>query len=358
MPSSLRLQRFRVFRDDTFEFEGGVNIIVGPNASGKTTILEALLVACRGASFRAKDAELLGFGAPWARIDASGPEGGRTVKLIRQENQSIKKEFVITDQKLQHLSLARSLPVVLFEPNHLLLLQGPPDLRRDYLDNLLEQLVAGYGAARRDYRRALTQRNALLKHGVHPEKQLFAWNIRLSDLGARLATERRALIERINVRLDDLYHDLAHAKHPTVRVTYQTSCDISQYSSSLLHLLEKRQAVDIQRGFTSVGPHRDDLALTFNDHPAAEVASRGETRTALLALKILELGFLEEARGIKPLLLLDDVFSELDATRRRALTEAIKDCQTFITTTDADIAAQTFATRHTISIDISTANTR
>jgi DNA replication and repair protein RecF len=342
MFSDLRLQRFRSYRDESFEFEPGVNIIVGPNASGKTNLLEALLVICRGSSFRAKDAELVAFGAPWVRLDAHGPEGSRTVKLLVQDSGFIKKEFVISNQKLQRLSLAKTIPFVLFEPNHLLLLNGSPELRRDYLDTLLEQLVTGYASTRREYRRALAQRNALLKRGHTAAKQLFAWNIRLSEIGARLATERHALTERIQARLGDLYQDLAHAKGVTVRINYQTAHDLAEYSSSLLHTLEKRQGLDIERGFTSAGPHRDDLVLTFNDRPAAEVASRGETRTVLLALKLLELSFIEEARGKKPLLLLDDVFSELDGARRHALTEIIEGYQTFITTTDADVVVQHF----------------
>ncbi len=342
MFSDIRLQRFRSYRDESFEFEPGVNIIVGPNASGKTNLLEAILVAGRGSSFRAKDSELMAHGAPWGRIDAHGPQQNRTVKLLPQDNNTIKKEFVINDQKFLRLSMQKTMPVVLFEPNHLLLLAGSPELRREYMDSLAEQLVPGYAKARRDYRRILAQRNALLKHNQNPERQLFAWNVRLSELGAHVATERQALISRIDERLHSLYYDLARSQKTTVSIAYQSACDLSQYSSSLLQLLEKRQATDIERGFTSVGPHRDDISITFNGRDAAEVASRGETRTALLVLKILELDFVEHARQAKPLLLLDDVFSELDGARRHVLTEVIAGYQCFITTTDADVVVQHF----------------
>lgn len=342
MLSNIRLQRFRSYRDESFEFDTGVNIIVGPNASGKTNLLEALFVACVGGSFRAKDNELIAHGAPWARIDVHGAVGARSVKLMIQENDSVKKEFVIRDQKLTRLPLEKTIPVVLFEPNHLLLLHGSPDLRRDYLDNLLEQTVSGYGRIRRDYRRALAQRNALLKRGPSSKSQLFAWNIRLSEIGARLAIERQALVERINKQVNELYKSLAHSGAAEVSVRYAASCDIGQYGSSLLQGLEKRQDIDIERGFTTIGPHREDLLVFFNGRDASEVASRGETRTVLLVLKIMELGFVEDARGARPLLLLDDVFSELDGARRKALTEVIHSHQTFITTTDADVVVQHF----------------
>jgi DNA replication and repair protein RecF len=345
MIESVRLQRFRSYRDESFEFDPGVNIIVGPNASGKTNLLEALLVACTGTSFRARDAELVAHGAPWARVDVHDEHGDRTVKLFVQDNGAIKKDFVVMGQKFARLSLQKSVPVVLFEPNHLLLLHGSPDLRRDYLDDLLEQTVAGYGKARRDYRRALAQRNALLKHGPAAKNQLFAWNIRLGEIGSLLATERHKLVERMNERIGDLYSALAHSKAAEVQVRYAASCDIAQYGSNLLHALEKRQDTDIERGYTTIGPHREDLVVSFNGRSASEVASRGESRTVLLALKIMELALLEEVRGSKPLLLLDDVFSELDGARRRALTESIRGYQTFITTTDADVVVQHFIGR-------------
>lgn len=342
MLDSLRLKNFRSYTDEGFEFDAGVNIIVGPNASGKTNLLEALLVASRGGSFRAKDAELVTFGAPWGRIDVAGAEGSRTVKLVRQENELIKKEFEISGQTLSRLSLQRTISVVLFEPNHLLLLHGSPERRRDYLDDLLEQLVPGYAKTRRDYRRILAQRNALLKRGIETKNQLFAWNVRLSETGASLARERSKLAEQINSRLNDLYQTLAQSSDEAVVLKYVSNFSINNYSTALLHALEKHQEKDFERGFTTMGPHREDFSVTFNGRETAETASRGETRTVVLALKIIELQLLEEVRDQRPILLLDDVFSELDGRRRKALTAALSDHQTFITTTDADIVLHHF----------------
>lgn len=345
MISDIRLQRFRSYRDESFEFDNGVNIIVGANASGKTNLLEALLVVSRGSSFRAKDQELVAHGAPWARLDAHGVDQSRTVKLMRQEDDSYRKEYEINEHKLVRLPLAKQLPVVLFEPNHLRLLHGSPELRREYIDNLLSQLTVGYDKLLRDYKRALAQRNALLKQGTRAGSQLFAWNIRLSEMGGKIANYRLDLLLRINKKLNKIYQNLAGSRSATVRLGYETICQVDDYASSLLKQLEARQNIDIERGFTTVGPHRDDFIVTFNKRLASEVASRGETRTTLLALKILELELVEETRTQKPILLLDDVFSELDGARRQALTEAIKGYQTFISTTDADVVVQHFMDR-------------
>lgn len=345
MIENIRLQQFRSYKDESFEFDSGVNIIVGANASGKTNLLEAVLMVCRGSSFRARDQELIAFGAPWARIDALTGGQSRTVKLMRSNNGSVHKEYEIDGHKLQRLLLGKQLPVVLFEPNHLQLLHGRPEQRRDYIDHLLEQIEVGYSQLLRDYKRAVSQRNALLKQGTKTHPQLFAWDIRISEMGGKIARYRIDLLERINAKLGKIYKKIAGSRRTNVHIEYSTLCQANDYASSLLKQLETRASTDTERGFTSAGPHRDDFSITFNDRPASEVASRGETRTTLMALKILELELVEESRGQKPLLLLDDVFSELDGARRRALTDVIKGYQTFITTTDADVVVQHFMDR-------------
>ena len=348
MLSDVRLQRFRSYRDDSFEFDNGVNIIVGPNASGKTNLLEALLVSCQGSSYRVKDSELVAFGAQWGRIDAREAEGLRTVKLIVGDDGRVRKEFEIQNQKFHRLSLQKTKPVVLFEPNHLLLLHGSPDSRREYVDGILTQILPGYTKTRREYQRVLAQRNALLKRGVNIQDQLFAWNVRLSEVGASVATARTDLIQRINENIGQLYQKISNTNGSEVSIRYVPVCDVAEYSSALLRALERRQDVDIERGFTTVGPHREDVQVEINARVVGEVASRGEIRSIILALKIIELQFIEEARGTKPLLLLDDVFSELDGARRKALTEVISGYQSFITTTDADVVVQHFMDNCTI----------
>lgn len=342
MITDIRLQQFRSYEDNSFEIDPGVNIIVGPNASGKTNLLESILVSCLGSSYRVRDADLVQFDKPWARIDAGTPEGTRTVKLICEPSGSVKKEYVISDQPLKRLSLQKQIPVVLFEPNHLQLLASSPDLRRDYLDGILEQFTPGFATLRVQYRRALAQRNRLLKQGFETgASQLFAWNIRLSQLGGQIATHRMNLVTRISEQIQQLYRDISHSD-ATVSVAYVSGCLTDQYSSDMLHKLEQSTKQDFERGFTTYGPHRDDMRLILKGKLLHEAASRGETRTMLLALKTIEMRIVEEARGKKPILLLDDVFSELDGARRKALTEVLQDYQTFITTTDADVVVEYF----------------
>ena len=342
MITDIRLQHYRSYTDESFEIDPAVNIIVGPNASGKTNLLEAILMICLGSSYRAKEADLVQFEQPWGRLDARTETGSRTIKLITNDTIAVKKEFIINDQPLKRLLLPKTIPAVLFEPNHLQLLTGSPDLRRDYLDNLLEQLIGGYATLRRQYKRALAQRNRLLKLGRdNAGSQLFAWNIRLSQLGAEIAIHRIQLVSDLNKDIQHLYRELSHS-NATVQLVYTSNCLGEQYSSDMLHKLEASQDLDFDRGFTAYGPHRDDLTVTLNNRLIQDAASRGETRTMLLALKILEMQLIEQSRGQKPILLLDDVFSELDGARRRALTEVLKGYQSFITTTDADVVVEHF----------------
>jgi DNA replication and repair protein RecF len=244
------------------------------------------------------------------------------------------------------------LPTVIFEPNHLLLLSGSPELRRSYLDDLIEQTVAGFGTVRRQYKRVLAQRNALLKKGsTIAGPQIFIWNLRLSELAGKIVQERLSLIERINTIATDTYSQLARTDSE-LRVDYVSPLHIpaqaSHYESALLKKLEHNMERDCILGFTTAGPHREDIQLSLNKHVLQATASRGETRTAILTLKVIELQLLEESRGVPPMLLLDDVFSELDGARRQALTAFLQPYQTFITTTDADVVVQHFMDQCTI----------
>lgn len=350
MVTDIRLQNFRSYRDAAFELSPGVNIIVGPNASGKTNLLESILVIAHGGSYRAKDSELVRFGAEWARLDADLPESKRLVKIQKAADGHTTKTFDIDGTNLSRLSLVRSLPVVLFEPNHLLLLNSSPDLRRAFLDDLLEQSVPGFGATRRHYRRVLAQRNALLKRNPRDlHEQLFVWNVRLGELGGQIVRERSRIVDRFKDRANDLYSRLAGKEHDT-ELSYRTQFTPEQYETNLVHKLESSIDLDVARGFTAYGPHRDDLEVFIGGHAVQEAASRGETRTMVLALKIMELQLVEELRNERPMLLLDDVFSELDGRRRHALTEFLKDYQTFITTTDADMVVDHFTSSTIIPV--------
>jgi len=345
MISSLRVQNFRGFTDAQFEFEPGVNIIVGPNASGKTTILEGLLLAAGIGTFKGQDADLIRFESDWLRADATLEAGSRTVKLTRQAESRTSKEYLLDGVKRIRLSQHQLLPVVLFEPQDMNLLVGDPSGRRDFLDRILTSTQLGYTVLLKNYRRALAQRNRLLKQMAGQERdkgELFVWDLRLSELGGAVYLARKTLVDTIAEQFAEQYQ-LISGKKEAVQLSYESDIPAQDYTNGLLKRLSASYDKDVLRGFTGSGPHRDDILITLRTHDARMSASRGETRSLLLTLKLLELREVERVFGHKPLLLLDDVFSELDGHRRRSLASTIKDYQAFITTTDADIVVKEFA---------------
>lgn len=342
MITSIRLQNFRSYRDTAFEFDPGVNIIVGPNGSGKTNLLESLLVICRGSSYRSKDNELLNTKKDWARIDMlSSNNQTRSVKYQRQ-GERIQKSFILDDKPLTRLNLPKQLPAVLFEPAQLLTFTSP-ELRRVFIDELLEQTDPTFASIKSSYSRALSQRNRLLK--LHPpsiKEQVFVWNVRLSELGSQIATKRHQLITRLTKELKDTYQTIANTKDK-LTINYKSKHPIDSYASSLLKQLESNLEKELASGFTLYGPHRDDIGISINNQLIQNSASRGEVRTVMLVLKMIEAKLIEEVREHKPIFLLDDVFGELDGSRRKALTKFLRDHQSFITTTDADIVLKSYS---------------
>ena len=345
MITSIRLQNFRSYGDESFEFDPSVNIIVGPNASGKTNLLEAVMVLAQGGSYRGKDIDLVKFNKPWSRLDGYFDQQTRSIKL-EPSFSNVAKTLVLNDKEFKRLNTERTIPIVFFEPNHLQLLIRGPEGRREYIDNLIADTNPVFKTIINNYRRALAQRNSLLKKGPHEAaRQLFAWNVRLGEIGSQIARERQLMVDKLNKKLSKTYSQIAQTKS-TLKLEYANQFPVEIYAQQLISRLEKNEALDIQRGFTAAGPHREDFVFYLNKKPADASASRGETRSLLLSLKALELELIEKARGAKPIFLLDDVFSELDGVRRRALVELLKNNQAIITTTDADAVIEYFDDGH------------
>ncbi len=338
--TDIHLQNFRSYKDASFELGGGVNIVVGPNATGKTNLIEALMVVSVGKTYRSNQ-QMITSGLDWARIDAHTTDNqSRTVKIKGAEAPT--KEFVVDDKNYRRLPQSKNQPIVLFEPNNLNLLHGEPSIRRSFIDNLLIQTDANYSLNINKYKRVVAQRNSLLKQGTTPTTQLFVWDVKFVELASAVVAQRNKLIEQINESLSDIYSIIAGT--PTkVKIEYLSKTNTKNYTNSLMAGLQKNIELDSLRGFTGLGPHRDDIGFVFGDKNHSFLASRGETRSLVLALKIIELQLIEKETGQKPLLLLDDVFSELDGLRRKTLTNYLKDHQTIITTTDADIVMKNFS---------------
>jgi DNA replication and repair protein RecF len=339
--TSARLQNFRSYVDSSFEFEPHVNIIVGPNASGKTNLLDALYFIAQGGSMRPKSDHIIHEQEQWARVDVlTNTNQSRVLKITQQESAAT---LLIDDKKYKRLPLDQRIPVVLFEPSQLYLITSSPDMRRQLMDSILDKSVQGFTTLKNNYTRVLRQRNSLLKQPLPVVKQqIFAWDLRLSELAGQYVEKRLELLQLINQKISDIYSSIA-AKPHTLSLEYVSKLSAQSYANSLHAKLEQRLELDHMRGFTGYGPHRDDIGLLIDGKDVRDVASRGETRSILLSLKIIEAQILETAFGNKPILLLDDVFGELDGVRRKSLIEFMATNQTFITTTDADVIGHDFA---------------
>lgn len=339
----ITLINFRSYTESSFEFDGGVNIIVGPNASGKTNILEAIHCICFGKGFKGSEQAMIRHREDWLRIESRIGEKERTFTLKKEPNEArAKKKITLDNNQTPRLKIGDIIPIVLFEPDDLRLTSGSPTRRRDYLDKLLIQTIAGYKTDLLAYERVLKQRNSALKYEGVDSSQFFAWNVQLADRGSKIVKERSRIITEINSKITDIYSSVAGGKYK-ISAEYSSSLPVDYYPEKFLKNLEHNLNNDRSRGITSIGPHRDDVVFKINNKNMKEVASRGENRTLVLALKIIELGILENVRNMKPIILLDDVFSELDGLRRRMLTAHLSNHQSILTTTDADVVGKSMS---------------
>lgn len=337
--TSIRLQNYRSYSDSSFEFEPGVNIIVGKNATGKTNLIDALYFSANGSPIKSGKDFIIKIDQPWARIDVlTSDNSERIIKLKVNES----TEYLQDDKIFKRLPYDQKVPIVLFEPNQLYQISSSPEQRRLFLDDLLGKLSKHFISLKNSYIRTLRQRNNLLKQPLSQVKQqIFAWDIRLSELAGQYVAERLMLVDKINQNSGQIYSTIAQKEHK-LELGYETKVNTTNYSSTLLKLFQSKLDIDHLRGFTSYGPHREDVSIKINGEDMRSVASRGEARSILLALKIIETNLLEEKYNQKPLLLLDDVFGELDGARRKSLIDFMSGAQTFITTTDADIIGHDF----------------
>lgn len=325
---SLRVQNVRTHEEFSHALSPDVTLITGSNGSGKTSLIEALIVGLNGTSFKGTDSELLRYESPWWRIDIISDTDERIIKFDPART-SGRKQFVIDDKISYRLPAARKYPVVLFEPDDLRLLGGSPSRRRQFIDRFISQVDPYYGQALRKYDRALKQRNNLLKRSYVSHDDLFVWDIALGEYGAAIIEARIRYIERLNSELNATYNAIANTNDVvSVHYSHTVIGDVKQRIVSELHAHAER---DKLLGFTSVGPHRHDVIFKFNSMPALSVASRGEVRSVVLALKFLEVDIITDATGQQPLVLLDDVFSELDSDRQTHLTTKFSDKQIVMT---------------------------
>ena len=325
---SIKLTNFRNHSSYSLVCDNETSLILGENGCGKTSVLEAIYILTRGKSFRASDPEIIKRGAEFYRIELEYINGN----IITATYDGETKHFFTLGKKSKRLPKKYKYPIILFLPSDLNLISHSPGRRRDYFDFIFSELDDNYATNLSKYKKALKQRNEILKSDNLDPTALFSWNILLARLGTILHNSRQEYINRINSYLEDTYHSIAE-NSDTMHIDYQSEVTYTA-ENSYLRQLEKNYRKDSYLGHTSFGIHRDDYIFNFNHQPAAGSASRGETRSIILALKFIEARLIEEILGKKPLILLDDVFSELDDSRRQSLVDNFKHHQVILTSVE------------------------
>lgn len=349
----LSLSGFRSYGGLEVDFPAGPQVVVGPNAAGKTNLLESLVVLSRGGSHRTgTDAELVGWNADLARLEATlGPSagtgsfGGDRVEVVLVKPGAVpgaRKRVRVNEVPRRTTILPSILRAVVFAPEDMLLVVGSPSLRRGVLDSIVVQREPEAASAISTYGRALTQRNNLLRR-IREEQagrdELRYWDQVVLHEGGRILGWRHDALAALAEPLAAANREIAPGEG-RLSLRYLTNAE-PQPGETPADALRRRLAEtadkELWNGATLVGPHRDDLAFELDGRDLSGFASRGQQRTAILALKLAELDILTAIDGRPPLLLLDDVFSELDPTRRSHLVRRIGELpQAFVTTTTLD----------------------
>ena len=328
---TLRVQNFRTHSDFILEIGEKSTLISGANGSGKTSLLEAIYFALQGTSFRSSDKEILrNDGSSWFRIDLKDSKDSLRTIIFNNAVQKSKKQFLVDGNKKARLSANLRIPVVLFEPDDLQLLSGSPTRRRNFLDYFLSQIFPSFQLALARYNKALKQRNNLLKRDNVSKDELFPWNLMLAEYGAEIISKRQDFLELLNSKIEEVYFEISGVKDE-IKIDYLGE-KVSK--NEILAILSKNIERDKILGYTNFGPHKHDIQFIFNKKPAQNVASRGENRSLVLALKFIETDILADLTSKRPIVLLDDVFSELDDDRQKLLTKHFSKYQTIITSTN------------------------
>ena len=328
---TLRVQNFRTHSDFILEIGEKSTLISGANGSGKTSLLEAIYFALQGTSFRSSDKEILrNDGSSWFRIDLKDSRDSLRTIIFNDAIQKSKKQFLVDGNKKARLSANLRIPVVLFEPDDLQLLSGSPTRRRNFLDYFLSQIFPSFQLALARYNKALKQRNNLLKRDNVSKDELFPWNLMLAEYGAEIISKRQDFLELLNSKIEEVYFEISGVKDEII-IDYLGE-KVSK--NEILAILSENIERDKILGYTNFGPHKHDIQFIFNKKPAQNVASRGENRSLVLALKFIETDILADLTSKRPIVLLDDVFSELDDERQKLLTKHFSKYQTIITSTN------------------------
>ncbi|KKP81353.1 MAG: replication and repair protein RecF protein [Candidatus Levybacteria bacterium GW2011_GWB1_35_5] len=338
MLKSIHLQNFRSYKKADFNFSDKSTLVVGPNTIGKSNLLEAIFLISIGKSFRTdKDFQMLSLGKEVGRVSALVDDLRLEVVVTNGDVGGVKtqyKKFLVNGVAKKRVDFAGNLLSVLFSPSDLDIIVDSPSLRRNFLDNVLEQVDRNYRIASIAFSKALRQRNALLElvkdTGFKNEKQFEYWDNLVIQNGQIITQKRQEIIDFVNNTQKDIFEFIISYDKSTI-----SRDRLNQYK------VEEQAA-----GVTLVGPHRDDFSVLMkikkDTNDVKYFGSRGQQRLAILQLKALEILFIEKIMGKRPLLLLDDIFSELDSVHINLVLDQVGKQQTIITTTHKEFVAKSF----------------
>jgi len=339
------LKNFRNYEEEKIILNKNINIFIGENAQGKTNILESLFIMGLGKSFRTnKDSEMIGFEKEFCSVRAvvydDLEEERNELKIIyKKEGKIVNINGIKASKNIDMIGKAY---VVVFSPEDLKIVKEGPESRRIFLDRELCQIKPVYYRNLSKYKKVLKQRNTLLKKGNIDKNLLAAFDEALVEYGLKITEEREKFVKRIKVISQEIHSIISEGKED-LEINYETNVGGNINFSTkeerrvfFEEALKKEFSKDVLRGFTGIGPHKDDLKIEINKVDIRQFGSQGQQRTAALSMKLAEINLIKEETGKKAILLLDDVLSELDAGRQRFLIEAMKDVQVFITATEIE----------------------
>jgi DNA replication and repair protein RecF len=336
----LELTDFRSYQRFHLNPDGELTILVGPNAAGKTNVIEAIELLTAAESFRRPSwSEVISWGADEARLALRAEGDGRVLDVVMHATSSGKRTYLVNGKTRRRVSeVAGIIPCVVFTPDDLRLVKDSAERRRVAVDGVGDQLSPAYRTARVGFERILKHRNSLLREERRDEAMLELWTNQLVDSGVAFSGHRKRLFERLSAKMSDVYRTLSGGEG--LVATYQPSwlavaVGEEDPTEGMRQALNKKNKEERGRGTSLVGPHRDEIVFEVDGRDARSFASQGQQRTIALAWKLAEVGVMTEIGGQPPVLLLDDVMSELDESRRHALAAFVGEAaQTFLTTTN------------------------
>ncbi|NLP43979.1 MAG: DNA replication/repair protein RecF [Peptococcaceae bacterium] len=340
---NLFLHNFRNYREQKVEFDHGINLLIGPNAQGKTNALEAIYYLITGKSYRVrKENELILWGAKNFYLKSTFKVQDLLLNLesYYEPNKKIMKINQVPCRRLS--DYVGTVNAVFFSPDDLEIIKNSPTERRRFLDLLISQLKPSHIALLNSYLKVLRQKKSLLRREIKTrafKEELLVWNQQLVDIGSKIILNRLEFTKKLNEYALPIFQSIFPGDNTLELVYYSLNRkDIEGVLADFSAILENKMAQEIERKTILVGPHRDDLLIEINGRPARSFASQGQQRVIVLCLKMAEMEIILNEKGEYPILLLDDVLSELDGKRRQYLLEYIYSTrkQTIITMTEAD----------------------